>query len=91
MSCIVNGTVVAVFNVEGRVFALEDFCIGCGSSLAAGEVSGVLVSCSRCHWQFDVKTGCVNGIPSLRIDTFRAEIVDGHIIVSTTANRYPAS
>jgi nitrite reductase/ring-hydroxylating ferredoxin subunit len=86
----VNETAIAVFNVDGNVFAVQDFCIGCGSSLAAGEVSGVLVTCSRCQWQYDVTTGCVNGVPSVRIDTFMAEIVDAHIIVSTTPDPLPS-
>ena len=38
----IAGETIALFNVDGRLFALDDACIRCGSSLALG----VLVSTS---------------------------------------------
>jgi nitrite reductase/ring-hydroxylating ferredoxin subunit len=72
---------IALFNVDGRVYALEDICVRCGSSLAAGALDGMAVTCSGCDWQYDLSTGCVNGIPALQIDTFEVTIVDAHIML----------
>lgn len=89
MRCTVDDIAIAVFNVDGCVYALEDFCLRCGSSLAAGAVSGVVVTCMDCHWRYDAASGCVRGVSSLRVDTFKAEIVDSRIMIASTANPIP--
>jgi len=83
--CDVDHTAVAVFNVDGRVFAVDDLCVRCGSSLASGRLVGGIVSCSGCDWQYDVETGRVNDVPALRIDTFEVKITHGRIMIATTA------
>lgn len=73
---------VALFNVHGRIFAVGDACVRCGSSLAAGSFDGELVQCPGCTWKYDVATGGVNGMPSLRIDTFQVRVIDSHVHVA---------
>jgi 3-phenylpropionate/trans-cinnamate dioxygenase ferredoxin subunit len=80
-------TAVALFNVSGQIFAIGDVCIRCGSSLAAGALHATLIRCSRCGWQYDVTTGCVKGVPALRIQTFETKIADAAILVATTAKQ----
>jgi 3-phenylpropionate/trans-cinnamate dioxygenase ferredoxin subunit len=81
----VSDTAVAVFNIRGEIFAIDDVCIRCGSSLAAGELHATLIRCPRCGWRYDVTTGCVNGVPALRIQTFEAKVADAAILVANTA------
>lgn len=81
----VAANAVAIFNIEGRLFALDDACLRCGGSLASGTVHDHLVTCSRCDWQYDVTTGAVQGVPQLRTSCFDVKIVDSHVLVSTTA------
>ena len=45
---VVRETAVAVFKVQGRLFAIDDSCVRCGSSIAAGSLSGSQVTCSGC-------------------------------------------
>ena len=54
--------VVAVFNVDGRFFAMDGVCPHAGGPLAEGEVAGTEVTCPWHGWQFDLATGrnCVN-------------------------------
>lgn len=80
-----SNNAVALFNVKGKLFAIDDICVRCGSSLAAGTLRATVITCSGCDWQYDVTTGCVNGIPALRTDTFEAKIVDARILLSTTS------
>lgn len=75
-------TTVAVFNVGGRLYAVEDACVRCGSSIAAGSLHGSEVTCHGCDWRYDVTTGCVNGVPALRIDTFEVKTVGARIMVA---------
>ena len=55
----VEGTAVAVANVDGQLYAVDDACTHAWCSLAEGELNGTTVTC-LCHWsQFDVRTGQV--------------------------------
>lgn len=67
---------VALFNVDGQPYAIEDTCVRCGASLASGTIHGHEVACPGCDWRYDVKSGCIAGVPALCIDTFRVTIVD---------------
>jgi nitrite reductase/ring-hydroxylating ferredoxin subunit len=78
----VNGTAIAVFNIDGSLFAVDDSCVRCGSSLAAGLLSGSQITCSKCDWRYDVTNGRVNGIPALRIDTFEVRTVGARVMVA---------
>jgi len=77
---------IALFNADGQIFAVDDACVRCGSSLAAGTLNGTQVCCSGCDWRYDITTGCVNGIPALAIDTFVVRVVDSRVMISTTLN-----
>jgi 3-phenylpropionate/trans-cinnamate dioxygenase ferredoxin subunit len=44
----VEGYSIAVFNVEGKLYAIDDSCPHQGSSLAAGTLDGCVVTC-RSH------------------------------------------
>lgn len=82
----VSGTAVALFNVNGQIFAIDDRCVRCGSSLAAGKLQSTVISCSGCDWQYDVTTGCLNGLPALRTETFQVKLVNARILIAMTAN-----
>lgn len=59
----VDGEPVTVANVDGKLFAVGDTCTHRGCSLADGELSGKVLTCS-CHGgQFDVTSGEVVGGP----------------------------
>lgn len=64
---------IALFNMGGHLYAVDDCCARCGSSLAEGTLDGTTVSC-KCGWKYEVTTGCVNGIPALQVDTFEVKI-----------------
>jgi len=74
---------VAIFNVTGRIFAIDDGCVRCGASLAEGLLTDSTVSCPNCDWRYDVRTGCVEGVPSLRTDTYEVKVVGSRIMVSS--------
>lgn len=79
---IVAGEAVALFYIDGRVFAIGDSCLRCGASIGAGTLHGREAKCSRCDWRYDVTTGAVGGIPALRADTFDVQIVDGAVMLA---------
>jgi 3-phenylpropionate/trans-cinnamate dioxygenase ferredoxin subunit len=60
----VDGTAVAVFNVDGDFFAIEDVCTHDGGRLAGGVVDGGQVVCPRHGARFCVRTGAALTAPA---------------------------
>jgi 3-phenylpropionate/trans-cinnamate dioxygenase ferredoxin component len=79
----IDGAAVALFNLDGRLYALSDFCIRCGASLALGLVAGTHVSCRQCSWRYDILSGRLIELPALATDRFEVKIDDGHVSVAT--------
>jgi 3-phenylpropionate/trans-cinnamate dioxygenase ferredoxin subunit len=52
-----DGTPIAVFNVEGGYYAIEDVCTHDGGELASGPLEGDEVVCPRHGARFCVRTG----------------------------------
>ena len=55
----VNGTPVALFNIGGTYYAIDDTCPHSGGPLSEGEVQGTAVTCPWHGAQFDVTSGKV--------------------------------
>lgn len=62
----VKGRSIALFNVDGQFFALDNTCTHKGGPLAEGEISGHEVACPWHRGRFDVRTGEVVGPPPQR-------------------------
>ena len=54
-----NGKKIAIFNVEGAFYAINDTCTHRGGPLSQGAVSGTTVVCPWHGAQYDLKTGGV--------------------------------
>jgi len=75
----VESLAIAVFNVDGTYYAIDNTCIHRGGPLGEGELEGNEVSCPWHGWQYDVKTGkCINN-PSAAVKSYAVE-VDGEDI-----------
>ena len=73
-----NGTELALFNVGGEFYAIENFCPHKGAPLADGRLYGHTVECDWHGWRFDVQTGeCLN--TSSPVETYEVIIEDGWI------------
>jgi nitrite reductase (NADH) small subunit len=57
IECVAADRIVALFNVNGRFFALDGICPHQGGPLGKGVLIGCLVTCPWHGWQFDVTTG----------------------------------
>ncbi|MDX1594713.1 MAG: non-heme iron oxygenase ferredoxin subunit [Gammaproteobacteria bacterium] len=78
----VDGTEVAVFNVDGNYYAVEDLCTHDGGELAGGEVEGTEVVCPRHGARFCLKTGAALTPPAYDpIETFPVRIEQGMVQV----------
>lgn len=76
----VEGKKVAVFNIDGEYFAIDNVCTHRGGSLSNGELDKNVVTCPLHSAKFDVKTGKVLGGPA-KNDVHSYKIrVDGECI-----------
>jgi 3-phenylpropionate/trans-cinnamate dioxygenase ferredoxin subunit len=66
---------VAVCNVDGTLFAVDDVCTHDEGSLDQGELDGFEIECPRHMARFDVRTGEVKALPAVvPIDTFSVRV-----------------
>ncbi len=57
---------IAVFNVGGTYYAVEDVCTHDDGPLAEGELDGTVIECPRHGARFDLKTGAVLSLPAIK-------------------------
>jgi 3-phenylpropionate/trans-cinnamate dioxygenase ferredoxin component len=55
---------IAVFNVGGAYYALDDVCTHDGGPLAEGPIDDHVVECPRHGARFDIRTGAVLSLPA---------------------------
>jgi len=60
----VKGKQIALFNINGDFFAIDNMCTHEEASLAEGEISGHEVTCPLHGAKFDIWTGEVLGPPA---------------------------
>ncbi|MBM4436319.1 MAG: non-heme iron oxygenase ferredoxin subunit [Actinobacteria bacterium] len=79
-----NSARIAVYNVAGQLFAMDDLCTHDEAFLSDGDFdpSTRTVRCPRHSSRFDLTTGRPKSLPALRpVRTYPARIVDGRIKV----------
>ncbi len=75
---------VALFNVEGTIYALDNTCPHAGGPLGEGRIEGEHVACPWHGWKFHIPTGTCqkNPTPSLNVPCFEVQVVDGTIQIA---------
>ena len=74
-----DGKEVALFNVNGNFYAIENFCPHKGYPLADSRVYGNFVECDLHGWRFDVRSGECFTKKSCSLDSYEVVIEDGWI------------
>ena len=77
----VDGRWVALFNVDGRYYAIDATCLHRGGPLADGNLRRSVVTCPWHGWQFDVTTGTLVQDPSMSVARHEARVVGDEIQV----------
>ena len=78
----VNGRSIAVSNVNGTFYAIDDICTHDGGSLDQGQLEGDQIECPRHGALFDVKTGRALTLPAVMpVQSYAVEVADGEIKV----------
>jgi nitrite reductase/ring-hydroxylating ferredoxin subunit len=73
--------IVALFNVDGKLFALDGICPHQGGPLGQGDLAGCVVTCPWHGWQFDVRSGEHQLNPRLRQPGFAVRVEGDSVLV----------
>lgn len=77
----VEGKKIAVFNVDGHLYAIDDTCVHRGGPLGQGPLDGNVVSCPWHSWRFEVATGACLTNPRVQVECFPVKIEGDEIWV----------
>src|ERR1700722_1942975 len=78
-----DGRAIAVFNVDGQFYAIDDVCTHDGGPLAEGELEGAEIRCPRHGARFDVRTGAALCFPAIEpVACHRVEVRGDGIYVA---------
>lgn len=78
----VDNAHIAVFNLDGRYYAIEDVCTHDGGELASGALEGDVIVCPRHGARFCIRTGEVLAAPAYEpVATFPVRVAAGTVQV----------
>ncbi|MBI2292231.1 MAG: non-heme iron oxygenase ferredoxin subunit [Betaproteobacteria bacterium] len=78
----VDGTQVAVFNLDGCYYAIEDVCTHDGGQLTGGSIEGAEIVCPRHGARFCIRTGAALSAPAYEATAkFPVRIENGEVQV----------
>lgn len=77
----VNQVRVALFNLDGELYAIEDVCTHDGGPLVEGTiVNQCQVQCPRHGARFDIRTGAALSFPAFEAtNTYAVQVKDGEV------------
>jgi nitrite reductase/ring-hydroxylating ferredoxin subunit len=77
-----DGRSIALFNVDGAFFAIDNACPHRGGPLGNGKLTGDTVECPWHGSQFNVKTGAVTRSPAATgVACFRVKVEGDDVLV----------
>ena len=77
-----NGRALALFNVDGVFYALDNVCLHRGGPVGEGDLDGTIVTCPWHGFQYDVRTGRNVFDPEVGLETFAVRVEDGDVLVA---------
>jgi 3-phenylpropionate/trans-cinnamate dioxygenase ferredoxin subunit len=78
----IEGTLIAVFNLNGRFHAIEDLCSHEAETLSDGEIADDEIVCPRHGARFSILTGQALSPPAYEpVATFPVQVEGGTVMV----------
>src|SRR5207302_8394110 len=76
-----GGRLLALFNVDGTFYALDNTCLHRGGPVGEGDLDGTIVTCPWHGWEYDVRTGANTINPAARLKTYEVRVEGDDILV----------
>ena len=78
----VKGKKLALFNIKGKIYCIDNTCTHMGGPLCEGTLSSNIITCPWHGSKFDVKTGKVVGPPAKKpVKKYKVTIKGGEVFV----------
>ncbi len=74
-----DGRAVALYNLDGRFYALDNTCPHRGGPLGAGVLEDGVVHCPMHGWAFDLKTGACANNPEKPVKCYSTRVENGQV------------
>jgi nitrite reductase/ring-hydroxylating ferredoxin subunit len=75
---------LAVFNVDGEFYVMDDLCTHGPGSLSEGYIDGDVVECNFHNGQFNIKTGEVVSPPCMiPMKIYKTVVENGRVVIDT--------
>ena len=85
-----GGLSLAIFSVNGALYAMDDACPHGGASLVMGKLEGFMVRCPAHGLQFDIRSGCMSVTGGIAAHCYPIEVVNGTTFVTQTDSPQPS-
>ena len=72
----VSGSRIALFNVAGTFYAMDDTCAHRGGPLGEGTLDGAIVTCTLHGWQYEVSSGACRTNPRVQMVCYEVRVED---------------
>ena len=76
-----GGKQIALFNLGGKFFAIDNACKHRGGPLGEGEVYGTTVTCPWHGWEYDVTSGASLDDSSIKLGCYSVKIEGSDVLV----------
>jgi nitrite reductase/ring-hydroxylating ferredoxin subunit len=81
-----GGKMLAVFNVDGVFYAIDNDCSHRGGPLGEGDLDGNVVLCPWHAWRWDVTTGANVNNPAVKVGCYRVTEENGSLFVDLSGH-----
>ncbi|MCY1399753.1 Naphthalene 1,2-dioxygenase system ferredoxin subunit [compost metagenome] len=80
-----DGKSLALFNVDGQFYAIDDSCPHQGASLCGGRLDGRVIQCCAHGLRFDLASGYLLNSTKLKVNNYPIEVVDDQAYIVIVA------
>ena len=78
----VSGKSLAIFNVDGTFYCIDNTCVHRGGPLGEGFVQGSTVVCPWHGWQYDITSGACKTNPKATLARYEVKEEGGDLLVA---------
>ena len=81
----VGDRTLALFNVDGKYYAIDNACPHRGGPMGEGDLDGLVVSCPWHAWRWDLTTGANVNNPAVKLGCYAVTEEAGDVFVEVSS------
>ncbi|MFO0880115.1 MAG: Rieske (2Fe-2S) protein [Gemmataceae bacterium] len=86
---VVGGRILALFQTDTGLYAIDDSCPHMGISLVGGAVEEDVVTCPLHGWRFRLQDGCWLSSPKVRVNCYQVRVQGEEVQVEIPGGTRP--